>query len=74
MSPLKECIANNRLLARCIESQHSVRPVGQPCTAGSPKIEQDGPRAGKLTFAGDFVLEHSFHGPHIASVEISGCF
>jgi hypothetical protein len=74
MSLLKECVANNRLPARCSRSRHPVRPAGQPCTANSSHIKQDAPWAGKLTFAQDFTQEHSLPGLHFASIEISGCF
>ena len=74
MSLLKECVANNRLPARCARSWHPVRPAGQPCAANSSQIERDAPWAGKLTFVEDFTLEHSLFGPHFASIEISGSF
>ncbi|MGD0903563.1 MAG: hypothetical protein ABR924_11545 [Terracidiphilus sp.] len=74
MSFLKECVADNRLSARCARSLHSVRLAGQPCAASSSQIEQDAPWAGKLTFVEDFTQEHSLPGLHFASIEISGCF
>lgn len=40
----------------------------------SPETKPNGPRASRLTFVEDFLLEHSAPGGCIASTEISGSF
>jgi hypothetical protein len=40
----------------------------------SPETKPNGPRASRLTFVEDFLLEHSAPGACITSIEISGSF
>jgi hypothetical protein len=42
--------------------------------ANSPETKPNGPRASRLTFVEDFLLEHSAPGACITSIEISGSF
>jgi len=71
MPLLKQCDARNRLSAGRIKSQHSYRPAEQVDRASSSVVEMDRTRANRLTFAEDFLLEHSHSGRHITVVEIS---
>jgi hypothetical protein len=74
MSLLKQRDATNRLTASRYHSRHLFKLVGQADRPNPSEIEQDGPRARKLTFVEDFTLEHSLPGLHIASFELAGCF
>jgi len=49
----------DRLSAGRNRSQHSFRPVNQADAANAPGIEKDGARVDRLSFAEDFMLEHT---------------
>jgi hypothetical protein len=66
MDTLKKCNARNRLSAGRNKSQHSFRTAGQPDRADSSKIEHNVTRPATVTFAEDFMLEHSHPGRRIA--------
>ena len=65
MDFLQKCDARNRLSADRSTSQNSFRPAAQADRTNSSGIETDGTRAKRLTFAEDFMLEHSHPGLHI---------
>jgi len=76
MSLLKKCDVNNRLPESGNESQHSIGPARDADKANSSEIKPGRPRASKLTFIEDFILEHSRPGPgkHIIASETLGFF
>jgi len=65
MDFLQKCDASNRLSSNRNTSQNSFRPVSQADRTNSSLIEPDGTKAKRLTFAEDFMLEHSHSGQHI---------
>jgi hypothetical protein len=67
----KKCDARNCLSAGRSTSHNSFRPAGQADRTNSSGIEPDGARRKRLTFAEDFVLEHSHSGLHITLTGIS---
>jgi len=52
--------------------RRSFRPEDQTKVADPSWVEPDRTRAQRLTFAEDFLLEHSLSGVDIVKVEISG--
>jgi hypothetical protein len=72
MSLAKTSDKRDRLSAGRIRSQHSFRPVSVADRANSSRIETDGARPGRLSFAEDFMLEHTHSGMHIAVIGMSG--
>jgi len=74
MSLIKKRDTNNRQSARFNKSQPSPGPVGHTRSADSSLVKSDGLWAGRLTFAEDFTLEHSFLGLQTTSTEISSSF
>jgi len=58
MSLAKKCDIRNRLSAGRNKSQHSFRPVDL-ADQTNPSSETDGTRVKRLTFAEDFMLEHT---------------
>jgi hypothetical protein len=74
MTMLKKCDARNRLVANHIDIRDSSNPVSKARRADSSKIRPVRSRASRLSFADDFMMEHSRPGPHISSIEISGSF
>ena len=67
-------VGTNRLTAGRVKSHCSLWPPGQAAKAKPAKIKPDRPCGTRLTFVEDFTLEHSLHGLHITSIEISGSF
>jgi hypothetical protein len=65
MDFLQKCDASNRLSSNRNTSQNSFRPVSQADRTNSSLIEPDGTKVKRLTFAEDFMLEHSHSGQHI---------
>jgi len=53
-------------------NRRSFRPVDQTKRANPSQVAPDRTRAQRLTFAEDFLLEHSLSGVDIVKVEISG--
>ena len=74
MGTPKECDARDRLSAGRNQSQYSFRPVGQSDRASFSVTEPDGTGASRLTFAEDFMLEHSNSGRRIALVGSAGSY
>jgi hypothetical protein len=71
MSLLNKNGTRNLPSARRDKSQHSFRPEGQADKNNSLGIEPDGAGAKRLTFAEDFMMEHSHSGRSIASIGIA---
>ena len=61
-----------RLSAGRNRGQHSFRPVNQTDRANSSGIETDGARPNRLSFAEDFMLEHTNSGLHITVIGMAG--
>ena len=76
MSLLKKCDVNNRLPASRNQSQDSFGLARDADIANSSEIKPDRPRASRLTFVENFILEHSRSRPgqHITASEILGFF
>lgn len=72
MGLLKKCDTSNHLIANRSGSQHPIRPVRHAVKAGPSTIETKVVSANGLTFAEDFLLEHSVSGLHIVKIGISG--
>jgi hypothetical protein len=73
MTLVKNCDTRNRLFAGRNKSQHTFRSVGQTDAASSSGIETEGARSKSLSFAEDFMLEHS-HSVLIAVMGSAGSF
>ena len=69
MDFLQKCDASNRLSSNRNTSQNSFRPVSQADRTNSSLIEPDGTKVKRLTFAEDFMLEHSHSGQHTQRAE-----
>jgi hypothetical protein len=67
----KKCDARDCLSAGRSTSHNSFRPAGQADRTNSSGIGPDETRAKRLTFAEDFMLEHSQPGLHITLTGIS---
>jgi len=65
-----KCDARYHSPASTNTSQPSCRPVGQANRTSSHKIEPDAIRAKRLSFAEDFLLEHSNSNLRVAVIEI----
>ena len=74
MSVSKKCDTNGRLSANRNEGRRSSRRATQHDAAISLEIRRERPRPSELTFAEDFMLEHSYPSPHNISIEIAGSF
>lgn len=72
MNLAKQCDTRSRLSTGRNKSEHSFRPVGQADRATSSGIEPDGTRAKRMTFAEDFMLEHTHSGLRIAVIGMAG--
>ena len=73
MSPLENSM--QRIVYRRVrQTQPAFRPVEQNNRANSSKVNLDGSWKSRRTFVEDFLLEHSFPGTAISSIEISGSF
>lgn len=72
MSLAKKCDTRSRLSSGRNKSEHSFRPMGQTDRATSSGIEPDGTRADRLTFAEDFMLEHTHSGLRITVIGMAG--
>ena len=71
MSFLKKRDVMNHLSVSRNTSQHSLRPVGRPKSAGFSKIKPELTRANQRAFVEDFNLEHSFSDLSIVQIAIS---
>jgi len=76
MSLLKKCDVSNRLPASRNQSQDSFGPARDADIANASEIKPGGPRASRLTFIENFILEHSRSRPgrQITASEILGFF
>jgi len=72
MSLAKLSEKRERLSAGRSRSQHSFRPANRPDSSNSFAAAQGGARAGELSFAEDFMLEHTHTGLRIALLGIAG--
>lgn len=68
MSLAKTSEKRERLSAGRTRSQHSFRPVNQTDRSNASGIETDGTRPRRLSFAEDFMLEHTNSGLHITVI------
>lgn len=68
MSLAKKCDTRDRLSAGRVRSQHSFRPTSHSDRAKSAGIESDGAREKRMSFAEDFLLEHTNSGLRIALI------
>lgn len=59
MSLAKKCDTRDRLSAGRVRSQHSFRPVSHSDRANSTEIEPNRAEASRMSFAEDFLLEHT---------------
>ena len=76
MSRLKNTMESTAYL-QVLERKLSFQPREQndgDHAANSPGTKPNGPRASRLIFVEDFLLEHSAPGACITSIEISGSF
>jgi len=62
----------DRLSAGRNRSQHSFRPVSKAERVSASNNESDGARARRLSFAEDFLMEHTHSGLHITVVGMAG--
>lgn len=68
----KRCDAGNRPPARQNRTQHSLIPIGKADTTLRSEINLDRQKVKRLTFAEDFILEHTLSGLNAVGIEISG--
>jgi hypothetical protein len=61
-----------RLSAGRSRSQHSFRPASQADATSAPGIEKDGAKVDRLSFAEDFMLEHSHSSLRITFMGMAG--
>jgi hypothetical protein len=61
-----------RLSAGRNRSQHSFRPVSHVDSANSTGTESDGARADRLSFAEDFMLEHTHSSLRVTFLGMAG--
>jgi hypothetical protein len=76
MSRLKSTMESTvylQVLERALSFQPGEQNDGDHAP-NSPETKPNGPRASRLTFVEDFLLEHSAPGACITSIEISGSF
>ncbi|MGA9130117.1 MAG: hypothetical protein WB425_18440 [Terracidiphilus sp.] len=66
MGQIKECGVRNRLSSGRTKNQFEFGPAGQSDRSKSSRIETDGARVKRPSFAEDFMLEHSHAGLLIA--------
>lgn len=72
MSLANKCDTRDRLSAGRSRSQHSFRPMNQTDRATPPETEPGEARANRLSFAEDFLLEHTHAGLRIAVIGMAG--
>lgn len=72
MNLAKKCDTRSRLSTGRNKSEHSFRPMGRTERATSSGIEPDGTRANRMTFAEDFMLEHTHSGLRVAMIGMAG--
>jgi len=72
MSLAKKCDTRDRLNAGRNSSQHSFRPAGHAERASSGGTVVDGTAANRLSFAEDFLLEHTHSNLLITMVGMAG--
>jgi len=72
MSLAKKCDTRDRLSAGRSRSQHSFRPASQADSANSSGIELDEATGNRLSFAEDFLLEHTHTSLRIAFRGMAG--
>jgi hypothetical protein len=70
MGHLKQCEAMDRLSAGRNKNRNSFRPAGEAdnCNSNLSRIESEGSRERKSSFAEDFMLEHSNSSLFIAMI------
>jgi hypothetical protein len=68
MSLANQCDTRDRLSAGRSRSSHSFRPAGRADRAKASATGQEITRADRLSFAEDFLLEHTNSGLHIAVI------
>jgi hypothetical protein len=71
MAPLSSCDVRNFQSVGRNKSQHTFRSVGQADRARSSANESGGTKSNRLTFAEDFMLEHSNASLRVALFEIT---
>jgi hypothetical protein len=74
MDPLKKCDTRNLPSTRRKKSEHLFRKLGHAYVTNSAGIKQDGTQADRLTFAEDFLREHSNSGRSIALIGIAASY
>lgn len=72
MNLAKQCDTRSRLSTGRNKSEHSFRSVRHSDKANSSANETDGTRTNRLTFAEDFMLEHSHSGLRISVMGKAG--
>jgi hypothetical protein len=72
MSLAKTSDKRDRLSTGRSRNQHSFRPASMADRASGSGIETDGARANRLSFAEDFMLEHTNSGLHITLIGMAG--
>jgi hypothetical protein len=68
MSLAKKCDTRDRLSAGRGRSQHSFRPASRADRTNSIEMKPDGAQANRMSFAEDFLLEHTHSSLRIAFV------
>lgn len=72
MSLAKQCDTRDRLSAGRVRSQHSRRSMSHSDRANSTEIEPNRAEASRMSFAEDFLLEHTNSGLRIALIGMAG--
>jgi hypothetical protein len=72
MDTLKNCDRRNRVSPARNSSQRSFRTVDQTDRTSTPSTDQGKNSVHRLTFAEDFMMEHSFTNLRFAVVGIKG--
>ncbi len=72
MDTHKNCDQRNRLSAGRAKNQHSLRAQGQAEQAVAPGNIMDDKCVDRLSFAEDFMMEHSSAGLRVAVVGVKG--
>jgi hypothetical protein len=72
MDSPKKCDTRNRLSSGRKKSPRSFRAVDSTERASASAMDKDGNSARRLTFAEDYMMEHSANGPRVAVVGVNG--
>jgi hypothetical protein len=72
MSLAKKCDTRDRLSAGRARSQHSFRSTSHSDRVNSTEIETDGARGNRMSFAEDFLLEHTNSSIRIGLIGMAG--